>query len=93
MRTVSTRFANPRWQDWHGVTQTVPAALQSVAQSFAELQDERQTADYNNHEAWSAIDVEEIIVIASTAFADWQAVREEPIAGDYLLAMLIGKSR
>jgi hypothetical protein len=93
MRTASLRFDNPRWPDWHGVSQTIPAALQRVARSFVELQDERHAADYNNHREWSVTDVQDTLTAASAAFTDWQSVRTDPLAGDYLLSMLLGKSR
>ena len=93
MRIVSTKFSSPRWQDWHCATQTVPTALRRVAQSFAELQDERHTADYDNHEEWTVSDVQELLDTAAAAFEDWQSVRTDPLAGDYLLSMLLGKSR
>jgi len=64
-----------------------------VAQSFAELQDERHTADYDNHEEWTVSDVQELLDTAAAAFEDWQSVRTDPLAGDYLLSMLLGKSR
>ena len=35
----------------------------------------------------------EILDTASAAIGDWQSVRTDTIAGDYLLSMLTGKSR
>jgi hypothetical protein len=93
MKTASLRFDNPQWLDWHGVSQTVPPALLRIARSFRQLQDERHSADYNNHKEWTLIEVEDLLKSASSAFEDWQSVRTDPIAGDYLLSMLIGKPR
>jgi hypothetical protein len=44
------------WQDWQGLVRPVAPALRRVAAAFAELQEERHTADYNNHEQWSSIE-------------------------------------
>jgi hypothetical protein len=35
----------------------------------------------------------EILDTASAAIGDWQSVRTDTVAGDYLLSMLTGKSR
>ena len=93
MRSISAKFRRPQWQDWHGVSQAVPPALQRVAKSFFELQDERHTADYDNHKNWTLTEVEDLLDATAASFQDWQSVRTDPMAGDYLLSMLLGKSR
>jgi hypothetical protein len=93
MRKSSIQFSQASWTDWHGHTQPVPVALQLVAQAFVRLQDERHAADYDNHEQWSAADVERLLNTANVAMDAWNAVRTEEIAGNYLLSMLIGKNR
>ena len=64
-----------------------------VAGAFVDLQEERHTADYDNHEQWSATDVEETLNITRSAFQNWQSIRTDPMAGNYLLAMLLSKQR
>ena len=71
----------------------IPPALQNVAGSFVDLQEDRHIADYNNHEQWTAIEVQDILKVAQSAFDDWLSVRTDPMAGNYLLAMLLGKQR
>jgi hypothetical protein len=93
MKNSSLQFDTALWRDWHGTLRTVPPGLQRVAQSFIDLQQERHIADYNNHEQWTGTDVEATIDIARAAFQDWQAVRTDPMAGDYLLSMLLGRPR
>jgi len=93
MKAASLKFRKNAWQDWHGNEQQVPSAVQRVASAFVELQEERHTADYDNHEQWSVTEVQTILNSADTAFQDWQAIREDPMAGNYLLAMLLRKQR
>lgn len=93
MKNVSLQFGKATWQDWHGGQQAVPQALQNVAQAFVYLQDERQTADYNNHERWSPAEVQQALHTARSAFQDWDSIRNDPMAGNYLLAMLLPKPR
>src|SRR5712692_6430330 len=49
MKKTSQQFREPGWKDWHGNQQPVPAALRQVAKAFVDLQDQRHTADYDNH--------------------------------------------
>jgi hypothetical protein len=53
----------------------------------------RHIADYNNHEQWTTADVEATLNKARSAFQDWQSVSTHPMAGNYLLAMLLPKPR
>ena len=93
MKTSSLAFDHPSWTDWHGLPHAVPQALRRVARTFIELQARRLEADYNNSREWSATDVEDVLRAAEAAFEDWHSVRTHPLAGDYLLSMLIGKPR
>ncbi|HEV2689122.1 MAG TPA: hypothetical protein VGV35_11220 [Bryobacteraceae bacterium] len=93
MKSTSAQFKSARWQDWRGVTQSVPPALQRVAHAFIDLQEERHLADYDNYEQWSVTDVHAVLDIARIAFQDWASIRTDPMAGNYLLSMLLGKRR
>jgi hypothetical protein len=95
MKEVSFQFQKKeeKWKDWHDDEHTVPPALQRVAKAFIDLQTNRHAADYNNHEQWSAIEVQALLETAHAAFDDWLSIRTDPMAGNYLLAMLIGKKR
>jgi len=53
------------------------------------LQEERHTADYDNHEQWSLTEVQVILNTAQTGFQDWQSINMDQIAGNYLLSMLL----
>ena len=93
MKNTSMQFRTPIWQDWHGIRQPVPPALQKVASAFVDLQEERHKADYDNHEQWSATEVHATLNTARSAFHHWQSIRTDPMAGNYLLAMLLKKQR
>ena len=91
MRSGSLEFGPSGWKDRRGNRQDVPLALQGVAQSFATLQDKRHSADYDNSKAWSPTHANEILELTRQAFEDWRVIREDPMAGNYLIAMLLGK--
>ena len=93
MKNVSTQFRDVTWIDWHGDRQAVPPALRKVAGSFIDLQEKRHIADYDNHKQWLATEIQDILKTAQSAFDDWLSIRTDPMAGNYLLAMLLGKQR
>ena len=93
MKNVSMQFRRPVWKDWHGNQQPVPLALRRVAGAFVDLQDERHTADYDNHEQWSASEAQAMVNKARSAFREWQSICTGPMAGNFLVAMLLSKQR
>lgn len=93
MKNVSFQFGSKYWTDWHDVNQAVPPSLQNVAKTFIALQAARHTADYNNHRQWTVVEVQTLLDATQLAFDDWLSARADPIAGNYLLAMLLGKQR
>ena len=93
MRAVSINFSKPTWRDWRGQDRLVPVDLQRVAFAFERLQTNRHEADYDSSETWSVAYVEEIVNLAEDAFRHWNTIREDPMAGNYLLAMLLPRAR
>jgi hypothetical protein len=93
MKNTSLQFGQQTWKDWHGNKRAIPLAIQRIAGAFVDLQDERQAADYDNHEHWTVTDVEGILKIANLAFQHWASIRTDPMAGNYLLALLLTKQR
>ncbi len=93
MKNISTQFQNATWTDWQGKTQTVPSTLQFVAKTFVYLQEKRHTADYDNHKQWTVVEVQTLLDTTQLAFDNWLSIRTDPMAGNYLLAMLLGKQR
>ena len=62
--------------------------MRLVARAFAELQQQRHSADYDGNAIWSRTVVLEAITLADEAFRNWKAVRKTKIAQDYLLQFL-----
>ena len=71
----------------------VPPELFTVAQSFIELQQHRNTADYDNSQQWSRTDVLNALTLATDAFNAWMAIRDQDVAQDYLLQLFLPKLR
>lgn len=61
--------------------------------AFSDLQELRHAADYNGNKSWSESEVQAVIARVRAAFDDWQSIRTDPMAGNYLLAMLLPKQR
>lgn len=61
--------------------------LKKVIDAFAQLQEDRLTADYDFGSNWSRLDVANALAIADEAFKAWRTIRKEKIAQDHLLAM------
>jgi hypothetical protein len=93
MKNASIQFQKSVWLDWHGVQQNVPSDLQAVARAFVDLQEERHVADYSNNKLWSATEVQTLLNTTRSAFQAWQSVRAHPMAGNYLLLLLLKKQR
>lgn len=91
MKNVSNAFFGSDSGSSWARSSPVPLSLRRVARTFNDLQEQRHAADYDNNISWSSGDVRTLIERASLAFQDWYAVRNEPIAGNYLLAMLLKK--
>ncbi len=87
------KFSAAAWRDWQGTTQPIPEEVRRVASAFAELQEERHTADYDNHERWSLSEAQLLLNTTTAAFEDWESIRTHPMAGNYLLAMLVQRQR
>jgi hypothetical protein len=73
-----------------------PAGARSTsacAQAFIDLKEDRHLADYDNYEQWTAAEIQAILNTAGSAFRHWDSIREDPMAGNYLLSVLLGKRR
>lgn len=91
MKNVSEKFQKPTWEDWNGTQLPVPRELQNVAKIFVLLQGQRYLADYHNRKEWKKVEVEELLLLVHVAFRNWDSIRTDPMAGSYLLAMLLKK--
>jgi hypothetical protein len=93
MKITSLSVANNRWRGWSAASQNPPAKLQSVAKTFVQLQDDRRGADYDNSKVWTRLEAQEKIAEAKAAFLNWEIVKADPVANEYLLSLLIGSKR
>jgi uncharacterized protein (UPF0332 family) len=67
--------------------------LKRLANIFMQLQQQRHLADYDNSKPWGRTEVLTHIDMAQEAFDNWALIREEEIAEDFLLQLLIEKSK
>src|ERR1700728_2276065 len=65
--------------------------LKEVAQTFSELQLKRHTADYDNSYIWAKTDAQDWITRTSIAFTDWDSIRAQHEAQDFLLSLFLPK--
>jgi uncharacterized protein (UPF0332 family) len=67
--------------------------LKNIANAFIRLQENRHTTDYNNSKKWSRVEALTQIELAADAFQCWEEIRDEDVAQDFLLQLLIHRSR
>jgi hypothetical protein len=65
--------------------------LIAIAEQFVALQQERNSADYDNARVWSYTEVENVYMRELDLYMNWEAVSKTPFAESYLLDMLGGK--
>lgn len=62
--------------------------LHTVADTFIQVQQKRNEADYDTGKEWARTDVLTQIDAVSAAFESWKAIRDEPAAQAYLVSLL-----
>jgi uncharacterized protein (UPF0332 family) len=62
--------------------------LRTVADTFIQVQQRREEADYDTGKEWTQTDVLSQIDAVAAAFESWKAIREEPAAQAYLVSLL-----
>ncbi|MBY0457408.1 MAG: hypothetical protein K2V38_08735 [Gemmataceae bacterium] len=65
--------------------------MKNVAEAFSELQELRHDADYNRTRAFTKSDAREVLDSVEDAFRDWDQVRATPVAGVFLVLLLLGE--
>ena len=93
MKELSRGLSKGSWKSWSSPQLLVPSELDRVAKAFISLQEARHQADYNNEKNWTRTEVAAKLSDATAAFQNWVKIRESPVAGEYLLSLLIGKRR
>jgi hypothetical protein len=89
MRNVSEHYANPKSKPFTGEDPGVVSNLRLVAKTFVQLQNQRHIADYDNGKQWTRADAIEEFLAAGIAFGAWGKIRNENIAQEYLVSLLI----
>jgi uncharacterized protein (UPF0332 family) len=80
MRKVPPPSANQR---------AVAQRLHTVVTAFIDAQQQRHTADYDNSKQWTRTEVLTQIADVTTAFESWHEIRDEDLAQDYLVYLLV----
>jgi uncharacterized protein (UPF0332 family) len=93
MKEISEAVWKGSWKTWGTPQLTVPTELKQLANAFVVLQEARHLADYDNTKIWTSTEVDSRLTQARSAFQNWQKIRSDPAAHEYLLALLIGKKR
>lgn len=91
MKSASNQWQNSQLAAFRGVSPATTTALTNVAKTFVQLQEKRHVADYDNAEFWTKTAALSLVSAAQTAFLDWRKVRNERVAQDYLLSLLVKK--
>jgi hypothetical protein len=89
MKKVSGRISDSRIFPFTDEDPTVVQSLKTVAQAFGQLQDKRHIADYDNSTFWTRTEALREVTTAAKAFSVWHSIRNEKIAHDYLVSLLI----
>ena len=89
MRKASHRLLDSRLFPFFGEDPKVAQDLKTVAQAFVQLQDKRHIADYHNGVRWTHVESLREVTTVRKAFLIWASIRNENIAQDYLVSLLI----
>jgi uncharacterized protein (UPF0332 family) len=93
MNAASERVLNVRQFPFARQDPIIVGHLKRIATTFCKLYDDRQTADYDNTMQWSRTEVLGLIDLVAEAFKSVEAIRDEPIANDYLLSLFLKDRR
>ena len=66
---------------------SVEQDLKAVIEAFTDLQDRRNSADYDVARMWARKDVEDTLRMADEAFKAWKRIRKDKVAQEHLLKM------
>src|SRR5580693_7411262 len=77
--TLSTASADPQ----------VIEDLRFIAKTLPELMKKRHSADYDNNIYWEHVEALRILLLGRKVFATWDKIKNEDIAQEYLVSMLL----
>jgi len=85
MRSASEKIGKPQ----NSPPSSVDDHLRLVAATFVEAQQNRHTADYDNSNQWTRVEVLTQIAAVEAAFQSWRIIRDEPSAQACLFSLLV----
>lgn len=91
MKSASNRVQDRRQFPFTGEDPEIVSDLRSVAKTFAQLQEQRHVADYDNTKFWTKTEAFSQVASVQRAFLSWKRIAKESIAQDYLMSLLIKK--
>lgn len=65
--------------------------LHLIAKTFVTMQQWRHAADYDGSRHWTRTQALESVDLVAEAFQSWKAIRNEPVAQDFLVTLLLRK--
>jgi hypothetical protein len=89
MRRVSQNLFESTTLHNSGADPKIIADLRFIAKTFCEVQKKRHAADYDNNKYWDATDALAIVILCRRVFATWDIIKNEDIAQEYLVSLLI----
>ncbi len=92
MKTASNRVLSAKDFPFTGENKTVVDNLRLVAQTFTQLQEQRQFADYNLTKELDPADALSQVRSAEAIFETWPSIRAQPIAQAYLVSLLVKRT-
>ena len=89
MKAAANRVCNEREFPFAGENPHVVSNLRTVAKTFVRLQDKRHIADYDNSTSWTRTQALREVNAAEQAFRMWKSIRNEQIAQNFLVSILV----
>jgi uncharacterized protein (UPF0332 family) len=89
MKAASNRIQNTQHFPFTGEDPGVVADLRAVAKTFAQLQEKRHIADYDNRTFWTRTEALAQVKSAEQAFHAWKPIRHAQIAQEYLVSLVV----
>jgi len=91
MKSASNRIQDTRQFPFTGEDPSVVSDLRYVAKTFAQLQEQRHVADYDNAKFWTKTEALSQVASVQQAFPAWKRIAKESITQAYLISLLVRK--
>ncbi len=89
MKKASSRVLDSSKMPFVGEVPAIVSNLRFVARAFVQLQSKRHIADYDNTRPWTGLEAIEEVLIVARVFDMWRNIRQQNIAQEYLVSLLI----